>query len=190
MSKPPPASTKLWFRPRLETPKERAQRDRRVAKIRGIIANVATKQQVEQAIIFHDAHFLGEERPGRHWIQNKRQKAAVSQLRRALWLLKAALNQKDLIFTLRSDLPISDSDLEKYYRLVGQIAATRLPNRRNLNYAKRYAVASAADLCRRHGVELAKSRRGKFCRVAQLFYRHGNVNLYHSCCNYLTQNQV
>jgi hypothetical protein len=101
---------------------------------------------------------------------------------------RAVLNQDDLDFTLRSDFPMNESDLEVWCRRVEQIAATRLPNRGSLNLAKRHAVASAADFCRQHGVKLTKARKGRFCRVAEVFYRDGNAKLYHYCREYLAQN--
>ena len=158
----PAYSGVLRFRPRLETRKELAQRIRRVAKIMTIVGNVATKSEVEKAIVDHDSHFVGQVRPSRHWIRTKPEKAAVKRLATALWRLKAALNQRDLIFTLQHDFPMTVTDLEDWYRRIQQLAETNLPNSGRLNRAKRYAVASAADFCRQHGVKLTKARSGKF----------------------------
>jgi hypothetical protein len=153
-----PVKAQLRHRPRLETPKELAQRNRRVVKIMTIVGNVATKSEVEEAIIFHDSHFVslfvGQVRPGRHWIRTKPQKVAVKRVATALWRLKAALNQRDLIFTLQNDFPMTKTDLEDWCRRINQLAGTNLANPGRLNQAKRYAVESAAEFCRRYGVEL------------------------------------
>ena len=187
MSKPPPVTMELRLRPRSDTPRELAQRNRRVAKIIAIVGKVAKKSEVEEAINFHDTTYLDQVRRGRHWIRTKAQKAAVKRFARALRRLKAVLNQKDLLSTVRSDFPMNESDLEKWCRLVEQIAATRLLKRGRLDRAKRYAVESAADFCQCHGVKMTKARNGKFCRVAEAFYRDGNAKLYHYCREFLTQ---
>jgi len=130
---------------------------------------------------------VGQVRAGRHWIRTKPQKVAVKRLATALRRLKAALNQRDLIFTLKSDFPMTVTGLEDWCRRIQQLAGTNLLNPGRLNQAKRHAVESAAKFCQCHGVELAKSRNGKFCRVAEVFYRDGNAKLYHYCRQYLSQ---
>jgi hypothetical protein len=181
-----PAKTELCRRePRLNI--SVAQRNRRVAKIMKILGSVIPKSEVEDAVIFHDTCYFEEERPGRYWIRTKKQKAAVNRLARALLRLKAAVNQKDLISTLRSDFPMNESDCEKWSKRVDQIAATLLPNPGRLNYAKRYAVQLVAEFLQCYDVELTKARNGKFCRVAEAFYGDGSVKLYHYCREYLTE---
>jgi hypothetical protein len=173
---------KLAGRP--ETPRERS---RRVAKIVTIVGNVAKRSEIEEAIDFHDNTYWDQARRGHYWIRTKKQKAAVNRLARALQRLRAVLNQKDLLPTLRSDFPMNESDLEQWCRRVEQIKATKLLNRAHLDRAKRHAVESAAEFCECHGVKLDKSRNGKFCRIAEVFYRDGNAKLHHYCRQYVTQ---
>jgi hypothetical protein len=155
-----------------------------------IVGNVAERSEVEEAIHYHDNTYWDQVSRGRYWIRTKKQKAAVNRLARALRRLRAVLNQKDLLSTLRSDFPMNESDLERWCRRLEQIAATRLLKRGRLDRAKRHAVESAAEFCECHDVKLTKARNGEFCRVAEAFYRDGNAKLYHYCRQYLTQNEA
>jgi hypothetical protein len=168
-----------------ETPRELARRKRRVAKIIEIIGNVTPKSEVEEFIDFHDSTYFNEVRPGPFWIRSKRQKVAMNGLATALRRLKAALKQKDLISTLRSAFPMNESDLEKWCRRVEGIAATPLPNRGRINYAKRYAVQLTAEFLMCYDVELRNGRNSQFCRAAEALYGDGS-KLYHYCRQYLS----
>jgi hypothetical protein len=106
----------------------------------------------------------------------------------ALRRLTATLNNHDLIFTIKADFPIDDGAAAKWCTLLDRIAATDIPNVGGLDLYKRHAVQSAADFLRQHGVWLTSARTGKFCRLAEVFYRPGNAKLYHYCREYLGEN--
>jgi hypothetical protein len=121
-----------------------------------ILVKVTTKSEVAEMVAFYDTCYFNEASPGPFWIRSKRQKTAMNRFAVALRRLKAVLNQKDLISTLRSAFPMNESDLADWCVRAENIAATPLPNRCRVNYAKRYAVQLTAEFLQCCDVELEK----------------------------------
>lgn len=177
-------------RVRLENPDDLGRRNARVNRAMKIVGSAATRDEARKAIIRHDEYFFpSRQSPNKYSVNSKAQKRAVKKMADALRRLEAALKSSDLISALKTDFPMKGDEIERRYKQLETIAETKLAPGR-LDLPARYAVQAAADFLSQHGVRLTVDREGKFCRLAEVFYRPGDAKLYHYCREYLRSGPV
>ncbi len=107
---------------------------------------------------------------GGYGTRTKAQKKAARQLARALRRLNATMKQPDLADDAKYVLPYYEFDVELWAEKVEAIASKKLdPPRRN-PADRKYAAEAAAKLLVKHGLPLAITPKGKFCKLAAVLF--------------------
>lgn len=160
-----------------------------------IIGPTADRKKVSRALGYGRMYVerqRNSKKSGRYGVHTERQKKAAKHFGVALHGLEIALRNLKHVGLHRSvsdNFPMDERDIKQWRDRAEKAAASKLDNS-NFKFESRLAVRYAAGLLKSHRIELTTTRKGRFCRLAAVFYGDPRANLYDVVREYMRKAEV
>ena len=152
-----------------------------------ILGEGARRREVERTLLLETAfieRLKNYKQSGWYGVQTKDQKEAADRFEMALRKLDTAikgLKGVGLHHSLLADFPIDEIDIKRWRNRAKEAVDAKLPQPKPIDRAKRRAAEAAARLLLKYGHPLGLGRKGKFCRLAAVFYGDLGAEFLHHC---------